>query len=236
MAGFKTHTAVGAATGWGLSVFTYMIGWTSNLYMSIIIFFATIIGSFLPDMDSNSGLPVQIIFGIYSYFAATLSLYFLYENGANIYLMVFTPIASFTFVKYVFEPFFKKYTAHRGIFHSFPAFIIAFLATLFVANYLKLNILDKFAIALSIGLGYFSHLLLDEIYSVNFLLGKSKKRKKESIKDFIKRRFGFKRSFGTALDLGFNQKDKYPAIIAYIILVVLLYICFPLLKGIYKAL
>ncbi len=233
MADFKTHVAVGAATGYFLSVTSFMTDLTTNMYMSVIIFFSTVIGSFLPDMDSNSGLPVQIIFGLYAYFAATITLFFMWEAQAGIYLLLTTPIAAFALVHYVVHPLFDKYTSHRGIFHSFPAVIIVFLLTLLVADNLRLPILEKFAIALAIGTGYFSHLLLDEIYSVNFLTTPRSRKKKISFKESITRRFSTKRSFGTALDLGFNTKDKYPGVIAYIILVILFFMTYPILESVY---
>ena len=235
MADFKTHVSVGAYTGFFLMIGTYIFDWVSNLYMSVIIFFLTLIGSFLPDMDSDSGLPIQIIFGIYSLFAAAMTFFVLREDGLNIYLVIFFTLSAYTFVLYILKPLFKKYTSHRGIFHSVPAVLISFFSTLLMADLLRVATMDKFIIALSVSAGYFSHLLLDEIYSVNFLMGKSvKKRRKKKFKNFFKDRFGFKRSFGTALDFGFNQRAKYPAVIAYLLLGFLVYMTYPLAQQILR--
>ena len=56
-----------------------------------------------------------------------------------------------------------------------------------------------------------------------------------SLKKYIKDNFGLKRSFGTALELGFRQKKKYPAIIAYAILIILIIVSVPVMIDIYKA-
>jgi len=237
MADFKTHLTFGAATGFGLSVFTYMVDWVSNLYMAVIIFFSTLIGSFLPDMDSSSGLPVKIIFGFYAYLSATLTLYFTEDLGLSIYFIVLLPAVAFVFVKVILEKIFIKFTNHRGIFHSIPAILISFLLTLIIANQTKLPLLEKFVIALSIGLGYFCHLLLDEIFAVNFITSiispDNNSKNKFKFKKWFKNRFGVKKSFRTALDLGFNQDEKYPAIIAYVILIALIIISFPIIKQIW---
>lgn len=239
MADFKTHLSFGAASGFALSVVTYWVEWTSSVYMAIIIFFSTVIGSFLPDMDSDSGLPVRIIFGLYAYLAATLTIYYLHDNGAPLYLTLFVPIASFVFVQAYLRKLFMKFTKHRGIFHSIPAWLISFFAPLVIAWTTDLPTMEKFVIALAISTGYFSHLLLDEIYSVNLLM--SNRRKKTKLKDFslkkyINKNFGFKKSFGTALDLGFKQKEKYPAIIAYLVLIGLIIVSIPVLIDIYNEL
>jgi hypothetical protein len=208
--------------------------------MAVIIFFATLIGSFLPDMDSDSGVPVKIIFGFYAYLATTLTIYYLSDNGASIYLMFFLPIASFVFIKIFLEKLFLKYTTHRGIFHSIPAWLITFFGTLVIAWSTHLPATEKFVIALSISSGYLSHLILDEIYSVNLLMSiRDKKKfsfKNFSFKEYFKENFGLKTSFGTALDLGFKQKEKYPGVIAYTILIVLIIISIPVLKQIFLAL
>lgn len=237
MADFKTHLEVGAATGFALSIITYMTDLITHVYMAVIIFFATVIGSFLPDMDSNSGLPVKIIFGLYAYFAATITMYWIHDNGATFYMHLFLPAASFAFVKLVLEKWFKKYTTHRGIFHSFPAYLITFFASLLIASSTNLPVLEQFVISLAISSGYLCHLVLDEIYSINFLMSnrsrKKTKLKNLTFKKLIKNNFGFKSSFGTALDLGFNQKERYPGIIAYIVLVILIISCIPVIKKIW---
>lgn len=233
MADFKTHLSFGSLTGFAIAITTYMADWVSNIYMAVIIYFTTVIGSFLPDMDSNSGHPVKIIFEFYAYISAALAIYYVNENGGGIYLKIFLPIASFFFVKHILIKVFNKHTSHRGIFHSVPAFLIVFFLSLLIAWSTHLPLMEKFSIALAVSMGYFSHLLLDEIYAVK-LLNPSKSKKKRSLKQIIKRHIGFKRSFGTALDLGFNQKNKYTGIVAYTILLGLIIADIPIIAKIIK--
>ncbi len=238
MAGFKTHVSVGAGTGFAVMIATYTLGWSNSQNIEFTLFFATIVGSFLPDMDSDSGLPHKIIFGAYSFIAAAVTYFVLHDNNMPLIYVITLPIAVFLCIKYAIGPLFKKYTTHRGIFHSIPAIFIAFFATLLIVSFMRYRIMDKFLISLAVACGYFSHLLLDEIYSVNLLAGKSKrkrrkskKRKKFSIKTWINKRFGTKRSFGTALE--FTKKSKLATFFAYALLAFLIYINFPLVKKIY---
>ncbi len=233
MADFKTHLSIGSLTGFALAVTTYLSDWVHNVYMAVIVYFGAVIGSFLPDMDSDSGHPVKIIFEFYAYMSAGLTIYYLHDNGFGVYWRIFMPIASFFFVRIILMKLFIKYTTHRGIFHSIPAFLITFFLVLLVAWSTDLPLMEKFSIALAVSLGYLSHLILDEIYSVK-LLNPSKSKKKRSLRQMINRYFGFKRSFGTAMDLGFNQKKKYPGMIAYFVLLVLIFIDFKILKQIFK--
>lgn len=237
MANFKEHVSFGAATGFALSMTIYLIDWITNVYFMVIVFFVTIIGSILPDMDSNTGLPIKIIFGLYAYASAALTIFYLNELDLSIYYKIFLPIASFAFVSTSLKSIFRKFTSHRGIFHSIPAFLIVFFLALTIADTTHLKTAEKFIISASISLGYFSHLLLDEIYSIN-LIKRNKRRhkgKRLSLKKYIKNNFGLKNSFGTALDFGFNQKEKYPGIIAYLILIFLVYITYPTLIEIFNS-
>jgi hypothetical protein len=235
MADFKTHLSFGSFLGFFLAIATYLADWVHTVYMAVIIYFATIIGSFMPDTDSDSGHPVKILFEFYAYFAAAITFYYVHDNGMDIVLKIVAPIAVFFFVKIILMKIFKKWTHHRGIFHSIPAALIAFFLTLLISWTTDLPLLEKFSISLAIFVGYFGHLLLDEIYSVKLVSNSSQNSdKKRSFKEIIKRNFGLKKSFGTALDFGFNNKSKLPAIIAYFILLVLIVVDFQVISKIFR--
>ncbi|MBQ9214288.1 MAG: hypothetical protein IJ150_10180, partial [Bacteroidales bacterium] len=78
MADFKNHVSVGAATGFAVAIISYNWNLIPNAYMAVIVFFATVIGSFLPDMDSEPGIPLKIVFGVNAYFMAAMSLYWMH--------------------------------------------------------------------------------------------------------------------------------------------------------------
>src|SRR5262249_47510635 len=68
-------------------------------------------------------------------------------------------------IRYGLCALFKKVTVHRGMFHSVPAMLIAGLFV-FLA-YQSPSLLIRVYLAGGIMLGFFSHLLLDELCSVD---------------------------------------------------------------------
>ncbi|MCQ2252739.1 MAG: metal-dependent hydrolase [Bacteroidales bacterium] len=215
MADFKTHVTVGAATGFAVAIISYNWNLIPNAYMAVIVFFGTIIGSFMPDTDSDSGIPIKIIFTTYAYFMAAISLYWLHVAGANLPLKIFVPSASFFFVQKYLGVKFKDWTNHRGILHSVPAWIATFLICLFVAGKTNLELREQFVIAFAVSCGYLCHLVLDELYSLNVVTDGLLSEKKHTWNEICNKHWGKKKSWGTALDLGFNQKEIYPGIIAW---------------------
>lgn len=239
MADFKTHTSAGAVVGIVVAMLSYISDLASHIYVAVIVFFATIVGSFLPDMDSDSGTPVKIIFGLYSLVAASLAFYFVYENYEQIYILISAPVLAFVIFRYLLPPVFKRFTKHRGAFHSFPAFLISFFAALLIADlFSKINICEKFVLAAGVSLGYLSHLVLDEIYASNFFTGKRKKKpgRKKKFRFFLfpRERLKPKKSFGTALDLAL--KSKFNTVIIYAILGTLIYLAYPIIEKLYRKL
>jgi hypothetical protein len=84
---------------------------------------------------------------------------------------------------------FKRYTVHRGMWHSIPACVTCGLLTFLIVADQNLQV--RFFKSAAVMLGFFSHLLLDEIWSVNVRVGK----------------LNVKKSFGTAIK--FFGKDSW---------------------------
>ena len=236
MADFKTHVSVGTFTGFMLMVATFLLHWSTSIGSAVMVFFATAVGAFLPDLDSDSGLPVRIIFGVYSFVAAAVAFYVLYSAGVSIYLVVFIPILVYLGVRFGVAPLFAKYTEHRGIFHSIPACLLSFFITLVFADLTRLSLLDKFVVALAVGTGYLCHLVLDEVFATNFLFGKTKRSRKRkfSFRTFLRDSFSVKKSFGTALQ--FTSNSRFATLVAYVLLIGYAIYTYPLLKQIIQKL
>src|SRR5207249_4652834 len=69
-------------------------------------------------------------------------------------------------IRYVISSLFKKFTVHRGIYHSVPALLIAGLAV-FLA-YKTPDLTVRLFLAGGTMIGFLSHLVLDEMCSVEF--------------------------------------------------------------------
>jgi len=216
MAGFKTHISFGTFLAFFFAILAYVWDWTTDVYSTSIIFISTLVGSFLPDVDHDSGIPARIIFHVLALVAAGVSFYFIYNiDDDSLLLQLLLPLSAFLIMAYVLAPIFKKTTVHRGIFHSLPAMVISFFLTLLIVNELKINLLNKFLFAFSIALGYFGHLFLDEIYSAQTLFGKKRRVKK---------------SFGTAIS--FRSKSLLITVFAYALLLGLVYFSYPIFEKI----
>ncbi len=215
MASFKAHISFGAICGVSIIVAGLIYGLFSASYLLIIIFAAALCGSFLPDIDSDEGLPFQILIYSFSLVAAALAFFlYYYSQERNLKWLIAVPVIAFGFVRFGLGAILKKFTHHRGMFHSIPALLIACLATLLLINRYPWSWREKLIIAAALGLGYLSHLILDEWKSfVNF-------------RGII---FKPKKSLGSALKL--FSSSKLVNIFTYGILLVLIIFSFPIWKS-----
>lgn len=183
MADFKTHL-LGAALVSGVMA-TGMAMVSQAEPKAVMGFFALgVAGGILPDIDSNSSIPIRIAFKLLSaitafvvvfHFAATLSLIELVLLG----------FGTFYLVRHGVFSVFTHFTRHRGVIHSIPAALFAgLLAVLIAVEVFQAGSVTAWTAGLFVCVGFLVHLLLDECYSVD-LLG-----------------MRVKRSFGTAFNLG----------------------------------
>ncbi len=210
MANFKTHISVGIILGVCCAFFALLSkilqDWDN---LSLVILFITI-GSFLPDVDSDSSLPFKIVFYFLGIITAFFSLAWLMLNSNRILNLIFIPLGIFFIIRFMFGYIFKKFTRHRGIFHSIPMAIISILSSLILLNkFSNFSYSINFLLSVSIGIGFISHLILDEIYAFTNFNGK---------------KFHPNKNLGTALKLW--SKSKGVTFITYFIIIILILIIF----------
>lgn len=214
MADFRTHVGAGLAVGYVIAIATASMRGFVQPLTPLYMFAATFIGSFLPDLDSDHGTSFKIVFSLVAIFGGNISfLYFLNQQGLPpLAWAIVPPLVTFA-IRYGLGNIFQKYTVHRGIFHSVPAIGIAVLSTLLVLGSFSLTPRSLLLISGSVGLGYLSHLVLDEVYAVNF----------EGLT------FKPKKSLGTALSFG--SSSKRVTIATYILLLLLFFVNLGLLSN-----
>jgi len=206
MASFKSHISFGVLTAVALSVLAFSLAWAS-IEIIPLIFVLTIIGSMLPDIDSDTGRPVKILFFTLAILSIFVTYSYLQVDGKISQDLIFKSLGSGLFVYFVVGFVFKKATDHRGIFHSIPmAIIMGLLAILVLKNYNFSNETLK-VIGISVVVGYLCHLILDELNSAVNLSGIP----------FIP-----KKSLGSALKL--TSDSKLSTTIMYMVLLFLLFI------------
>lgn len=180
MADYKTHIAVSSGLGMvygGLGHFFYGMPFEDAMIATGLCSVA----GMLPDLDSPSSVPHREMLTIISVLAPVLMLPRFEELEMTRGQIVFAAGFIYMFVRYVIGSLFQRYTTHRGMWHSIPAAMVAGLATYLVCHDYAFDI--RLFKSWAVVLGFVSHLVLDEIYAVNWE-GK---------------RIRMKSSFGTAL-------------------------------------
>jgi hypothetical protein len=157
----------------------------------------------LPDLDSDNSVPVRESLA----FAAAVVPMLLVDRfrhlGMTTDAIVLTAAVMYVLIRFCFGAFLKSYTRHRGMFHSLPAAFI-FAELTFLACDCPETWVRWFK-AGAVFIGFMSHLILDEIWAVQFSGGPR-----------------LKSSFGTALKLW--DKVWWANISAYAKLILLTYV------------
>jgi len=205
MAGYKAHFAFGVLTAACVAVAMLVISWVSLMVMPVV-FLLAVIGSMLPDLDSDTGMPVRLLFGTLAVATFGLALFYVMNNTATSWPQQgLIAVGAGLFVYFIIGGIFKHFTEHRGVFHSIPAALVMGLVAMSVSGLLGIGEKMALVVGLAITAGYLSHLVLDEINSTVNLSGIPFKPKK---------------SLGTALKLTGGSKMMTTAI--YVALVVFL--------------
>jgi hypothetical protein len=127
----------------------------------------TAIGGLMPDLDSDSGVPVRELFSLAAVMTPLLLVRRLHHAGLTAEQILALMAGVYVLVRYGGAALFKRITVHRGMFHSVPAMVVAGLVV-----YLGDHRADprvRLFLAGGVMIGFLSHLVLDEIYSVDLL-------------------------------------------------------------------
>ncbi|BHH84448.1 metal-dependent hydrolase [Desulforhopalus sp. 52FAK] len=184
MAGFNTHVAGGLVVG-AISAAVALEVYHFDIIPTIAVGIMGTIGGLLPDLDSDSGKPLALIFGAMSILIPALLLEKLpIAKHFSPEFLVSYFVISFLFINIFICNIIKKLTRHRGIFHSLPFAVLSgeLGYLLFLPSGHNLAML----VAVSLFCGSLMHLVLDELNSLSF-------------RYFIIP--SFKSSFGTAIKL-----------------------------------
>jgi membrane-bound metal-dependent hydrolase YbcI (DUF457 family) len=127
----------------------------------------TALGGLLPDLDSDSGVPVRELFSVAA--AAVPCLLFRRLMAAHFTTEQTLVIlgALYLFIRYVFARVFRNLTVHRGMYHSIPALFISGLVVFLC--YESPNLYLRVFLAGGVMIGFLSHLVLDEICAVDLM-------------------------------------------------------------------
>jgi membrane-bound metal-dependent hydrolase YbcI (DUF457 family) len=165
MAGFRTHITVSGACGITYGGFAVQpLGFTPEA--AFLAAGVTAVGGMLPDLDSDSGIPVRELFGLAAAVVPLMFVRRMIHAGISPEGILASLLFVYLFIRYGLANVFKQFTVHRGMFHSIPAMLIAGLCV-----YLAYHSPDRgirVMLACGVMLGFLSHLILDEVYSVDW--------------------------------------------------------------------
>ncbi len=168
MANFTTHIAVGTIVSGGLATLTLAADVVAPENL-IAVTMAGVLGSVLPDIDLKDSRPSQAMFSGLAIFFSFAVLFSAAEH-LSIAEMLIAWFGTLAFVRYGAKAIFHNLSYHRGIWHSVLAAVFCSCVTAVVYYYL-LRRPDGVA-WLAAGfmfIGFMTHLILDEIYSVDVM-------------------------------------------------------------------
>jgi membrane-bound metal-dependent hydrolase YbcI (DUF457 family) len=199
MANFRTHIGVSTAAGivYGLAGYKWGMPWET----CIIAGGLCSVSGMLPDLDSDSGIPLREAVGFCAAFVPMLMVDRLQRFGCSHEMMVLIAGVIYVFIRFGMAEFFRRYTVHRGMWHSIPAALSCGMFAFLVVSCEDMSI--RLYKTIAIVLGFMSHLILDEIWSVDYKRGG----------------YVFKSSFGSALK--FWGPSAQANMISYLLVVAL---------------
>jgi membrane-bound metal-dependent hydrolase YbcI (DUF457 family) len=161
------------------------------------------VGGMVPDIDVKTSRSFQDCMSLTACFASMLIISRVSQAGVGMELMSIIGVLVFLLIKFGVGRLIQQFTVHRGIIHSIP---FAFFCGEIIYLLADGNTASRFLKAVGLTLGFFSHLLLDEIYSFKMSEGTMR----------------IKKSFGTALKF-FQIKTLPLYIVLYLLLIVMTY-------------
>ncbi len=168
MANFTTHIAVGTVVSGALATLTLAANVVPHESL-VAVTLAGVLGSVLPDIDLKDSRPSRAMFaglGIFFSFAVL----FTCAGKYSIVELWMLWLGTLLGVRYGMHAIFHRIAVHRGIWHSLLATAFCALLTAVVFKYI-LGEADGIAWLGGgfLAIGYLTHLVLDEIYSVDVM-------------------------------------------------------------------
>jgi membrane-bound metal-dependent hydrolase YbcI (DUF457 family) len=163
MANYQTHITVSGMLGVTYGLAASFTGPFSGVHGALAGCLTGIAGM-LPDLDSDSGRPVREVFGLLAAVAPLVLMNRLETWGGSQDAALLLAVLIYVSIRYGAANVLNLVSVHRGMFHSIPAMLIAAEMTFLAYHHPDVRV--KLLMAVGVALGFASHLILDEIYSV----------------------------------------------------------------------
>ncbi len=186
MADFNSHMAVSTMCGvaYGVAGFKAGMHWTSCILAGGLCS----VSGMLPDLDSDSGRPLREATTLAAAVVPMLMVDRFQRMQLSTESMVLAAAVVYVLIRFVVAEIFRRYTLHRGMWHSLPAAAIVGMLAFLVMSSEDISV--RLYKTMAVVIGFVSHLILDEIWAVDYRRGQ----------------YQFKSSFGTALKFWGNSR------------------------------
>ena len=194
MPGFRVHITGSSIVGAGYGAAAWYVGDLPPLTCALGGGLCAVAGM-LPDLDSGPGIPLKESVAFAAAVVPIMMIHRFQQAGLPLEAIILCGAAIYAAIRFGLTWLLKNYAVHRGMFHSLPAAAIAGQVT-FLA-FVSEEPLRRYFVSSAVVLGFLTHLVLDEIWSVKLGMFGPK----------------FKKSFGTALK--FHGPVLWPNLLTY---------------------
>lgn len=168
MANFTTHIAIGTVVSGTAATLTLAADVISPESL-VAVTLAGVLGSVLPDIDLKDSRPSRAMFSGLAIFISFCVL-FAVASRYSIAEMWIAWLGTLLFVRYGVHALFHRFSYHRGIWHSLLAGVFWwFLTTVVFHRAFGFHEGVAWLAGGFLFLGYLTHLILDELYSVDVM-------------------------------------------------------------------
>ena len=200
MPGFQAHITGSSIVGAGYAAAAWYVG---GLPPVTCLLGGTVcaVAGMLPDLDSGPGVPMRESVSFAAALVPMLLLQRFQQMGMPMEAIILAGAAVYALIRFGMTWLLEHYSVHRGMFHSLPAAAIAGQVTFLAFGHD--DPMRRYFISGAVVLGFLTHLVLDEIWSVRLGLFGTK----------------VKKAFGTALK--FHGPVLWSNIVAYVLVIAL---------------
>ncbi len=203
MANFKSHITTSTVLGIGYGGAAYGL-FEVPLPACLLAGGLCSVSGMLPDLDSGASRPLRESVAFAAAVVPMMLVDRFVQFGMSTESMVLCGAAVYLAIRFGLARLLRRFTVHRGMFHSLPMMLACGGVAFLLASGPDLAI--RYYKAGGVVLGFLSHLVLDEFYAMEWRRG----------------RIRFKRSFGTALKV-FGDR-LLPNLLAYATLGAVVYL------------
>ena len=200
MPGFRVHITGSSIVGAGYGLAAWQVGDMHPATCALGGGLCAVAGM-MPDLDSGPGIPLRECVAFAAAVVPIMMIHRFQHFGMPLEAIILCGAALYLAIRFGAAWVLKNYSIHRGMFHSLPAAAIAGQVT-FLA-FAAEEPLRRYFVSSAVVLGFLTHLVLDEIWSVQLGMFGPK----------------FKKSFGTALK--FHGPTMWPNVLTYVLTAIL---------------